>query len=274
MGKETLLILEAGAYASASGRRVEIGDSTRASVEGTRLVRPEEWPALRDRARATRADAAHARIEVTGETTLAAARRLIVGEGRGDVAILNFASAKHPGGGFLSGARAQEESLARASALYATLKAGQVYYDANRASGTLLYTDHAIFSPHVPIFRDDEGDLLDEPYHASFITMPAANAGAMKPGSAEIGRVSQVMEHRIRCVFALAASNACRDLILGAWGCGVFRNDPAMIARLFAAALSGESSWRPYFERIVFAVFDPMPDEPNRSAFERHLGKK
>ncbi len=104
--------------------------------------------------------------------------------------------------------------------------------------------------------------------------MPAANAGAMRPGSAELGRVEQVMEHRIRCVFALAASNACRGLILGAWGCGVFRNDPDMIARLFAAALSGKSSWRSCFERIVFAVFDPMPDAPNRSAFEKHFGKK
>ncbi len=102
MGKQTLSILKAGAYTSASGRRVEIGDSLRASVQGTRLVRPEEWPALLDRARALRADAAEARIEVSGETTLAAARRLIVDENRTDVAILNFASAKHPGGGFLS----------------------------------------------------------------------------------------------------------------------------------------------------------------------------
>jgi uncharacterized protein (TIGR02452 family) len=73
--------------------------------------------------------------------------------------------------------------------------------------------------------------------------MPAANVGAMTPGSPDIERVATVMKHRMNCVFALTASIEARYSVLGAWGCGVFRNDPDLIARLFAKCLSGPDSW-------------------------------
>jgi uncharacterized protein (TIGR02452 family) len=83
-------------------------------------------------------------IEVKNETTLAAARRLL-DLARKPVA-LNFASATHPGGGFLSGGLAQEESLARSSGLYACLRNNPMY-EYHRSNYDPLYSNYAIYSP-------------------------------------------------------------------------------------------------------------------------------
>src|SRR5205823_13858109 len=116
------------------------------------------------------------RFEATNETTLAAARRLAA-EGHRVVA-LNFASARHPGGGFLGGARAQEESLCRASGLFACIDGNEMYrHHAPMPGG--MYTNYAIYSPGVPVFRTDDGGLLDEPHPCAFVTAPAGNAGAI-----------------------------------------------------------------------------------------------
>lgn len=222
LAQETLNILRDGAYFALNGTRVDIAHDLQQSVQRTRLIRPDEWPAMIERARVSSQAASPATIEVTGETTLAAVRRLVVQENLNDVTALNFASAKNPGGGFLGGSQAQEENLARASGLYATLQAAPEYYQLNRISSSAIYTDHAIYSPHVPIFRDDDGVLLEPPYRASFITMPAVNAGALKAGSSDTARVMEVMAHRINCVLALAIEEKHRSIVLGAWGCGVF----------------------------------------------------
>lgn len=79
----------------------------------------------------------------------------------GAVAALNFASATHPGGGFLSGARAQEESIARSSGLFACLE-GREMYSWHRSRLDAMYSDWIIYSPDVPVFRTDDGELLEE----------------------------------------------------------------------------------------------------------------
>ena len=272
MGQETAAILRLGSYVASNGERVDLTERLRASVAGTRVIRPEAWDGIVATAIASGRSAVDAVVEVSGETTLAAIFRLVETEKVSRVAVLNIASAKNPGGGFLSGSQAQEESLARCSGLYATLTAGSAYYDANRRSSNKFYTDHAIYSPDVPIFRDDEdGRLLGRPYAADFITMPAVNFGAL-PQSLQNGeRVAVVMRRRMECVLALAATHGANVLVLGAWGCGVFRNDPELIAMLFARCLTGDRSWRSRFERIVFAVLDTTADQRNRKAFERHL---
>jgi len=112
-------------------------------------------------------------IEVTGESTLEAGRR--VGPG---TAALVFASARNPGGGFLRGAKAQEEDIARASALHACLQSVPEFYAFHRASSDLRYSDRVIYSPDVPVFRGDAG-RLDRPYPLSFLTAAAPNRGAI-----------------------------------------------------------------------------------------------
>ena len=188
-----------------------------------------------------------------------------------DVLALNFASAKNPGGGFLGGASAQEESLARASGLYATLEPRTGYYDANRRCGTALYTDHMILSPGVPVFRDDADRLLEEPYRVSFVTCPAPNAGAVRanePGRA--GEILPTLRRRARGILGVAAAEGFDAPVLGAWGCGVFQNDPAEVAGVFADLLAGE--FKGAFARVAFAVLDGSRDAATLAAFEGALG--
>jgi uncharacterized protein (TIGR02452 family) len=272
LAQETIRILQTGTYVSASGRVVNIGAEVKTSAASARVIRPDEWDAIISSARAIPRNGV-GKIEVTPETTLAALQRMTLMENHATVSALNFASAKNPGGGFLGGSQAQEESLARSSGLYATLVDEATYYETNRKCGSLLYTDHAIASPLVPVFRDDSGALLDQPYVVNFITMPAANVGAMSFNSLDRRRVEEVMRRRIDCVLAFAAVGGSRHIVLGAWGCGVFRNDPEMIARLFAESLSGPHSWRSHFDCIVFAVFDPKEPAVNRPPFEAQLSK-
>lgn len=272
LAEQTLRIIRQGGYDSAGGHRVAIGESVARSVAGTQLVRPADWPAIL-RSAAERSDAARGAagpvIEVTGETTLEAARRLVTPT-RGNVLALNFASAKNPGGGFLGGSQAQEESLARSSALYETLLAAPDYYSANRREGSAYYTDHMIYSPSVPVFRDDDGALLDEPYEVAFLTSPAVNVSALRQQHQfDAGRVERVMADRVAKVLALAAVHGHDTLVLGAWGCGVFGNDPAMVARLLAEALADPIGH--CFAHVTFAVFDRTANQEVLTPFQRQF---
>ena len=131
------------------------------------------------------------------------------------------------------------------------------YYEANRRHPSGLYTDHMIYSPRVPVFRDDGDHLIDEPWCVSMITAPAVNAGAVRSNEPENrSRIPEVMARRIEYVLALAAHHGHDALVLGAWGCGVFANEPREVARQFAAQLIGEGRYAEAFSEVVFAVLD------------------
>lgn len=170
----------------------------------------------------------------------------------------------------MGGAEAQEESLARASGLYASLVSQRGYYDANRASPSAFYTEHMIYSPSMPMFRDDSGALLERPHLTSFITAPAVNAGVVREREPErASEIPAVMRRRVARVLALALAFGHRALVLGAWGCGVFRNDPKLIAEFFAEAL--EMSFKNRFERVVFAIYDRSQGQSCLCAFRERL---
>ncbi|HET9383315.1 MAG TPA: TIGR02452 family protein, partial [Streptomyces sp.] len=159
------------------GREVSIAAAVGAARAGTRMYGPGPVP-QRDRTAVRDAPRGGTLIEVTGESSLEAARRL-ARTGR-EPAVLNFASARNPGGGHLNGAQAQEEALCRASALYTCLLEAREFYEHHRAHRDPFYTDRVIHSPGVPVFRDDRGALLDEPYTAGFLTAAAPNAGVVR----------------------------------------------------------------------------------------------
>jgi uncharacterized protein (TIGR02452 family) len=114
------------------------------------------------------------------------------------------------------------------------------------------------------VFRDDSGALLEPPYPLSFLTAAAPNAAAIRADTPElIGAVPAAVRSRAARVLDVAAAHGHRRLILGAWGCGVFGNDPALVADAFAGALAG----RPYFDEVAFAVLDRQPGTPTHAAF-------
>jgi uncharacterized protein (TIGR02452 family) len=249
---------------------VDIAGSIEACRRGTRHYSPEQLAEAGERVLAGPANAAPGRIEVVNETTLSGIARLFVERGP-SIAALNFASAKNPGGGFSNGSQAQEESLARSSALYASLLQAPEFYHRHRNKKSCLYSDAMILSPACPIFRNDLGELLERPIAATFITSAAPNAGANAADSPDHAAIPETLHRRAELVLTLAAQHGCSALVLGAWGCGVFRNDPRLVAATFADLLGPGRPWSTRFERLVFSIFEPLPAGPCLSAFREQF---
>lgn len=259
---QTATILKLGRYNSSRGRSVNLGDEIRAARQNTVEYPPEAvLPAPEPQSRPTT-------IEVVNETTLAAARRLHEAGLR--PMALNFASAKNPGGGFLTGARAQEESLCRNSALFACLERRD-YYTVHRNLGGALYTSYALYSPDVPVIRDESNELLDQPWPLAFITSAAPNAGALRQaGQYSREAVESAFEERIRKLLSIGAAHNHPAIVLGAWACGAFGNDAADVAPIFGRILRAEFSG--VFEKVVFAVLDSTPERRTVGPFEVEFG--
>ena len=266
--RQTLAIVEHGGYEAPSGAWIDLRAAIDHAVTGTRLYTPAQTDELLD-AQLPADRVERTTVEVSDETTQVAARRLVLDEGCEDLVLLNFASAKSPGGGFLGGARAQEEDLARASALYACLIDQREYYEVNRACGHAVYTDHLIWSPSVPFFRVEADALLDRPFSSSVITCPAPNARALARDWDPLAYEAR-LRRRAGKILAVARAREHRTLLLGAWGCGAFRNDPEQVADAFATWLA-ESRFAKAFERIVFAVWDTRG--VNRPAFDGRFAR-
>lgn len=269
LATDTLRILEQGHYTNPQGQHVSITTSLRRCRDNTRLFKPGGYKQMR-------LPTVHVEtvIEVGAETTLAAAQRLADSGQFERIAVLNFASAKNPGGGFLSGSQAQEESLARSSALYTSLQRCPDFYEYHRSkSKTLLYSNHIIYSPHCPVFRNDVGTLLETPYTVDFITSPAPNRGAIARNEAyNLPEVSTTLIQRSERILQVAAAHSCDAIVLGAWGCGVFGNDAEEVAAAFANHLQGEGQYRHTFKQVLFAVPDNPKLQRNLRAFEHYFG--
>lgn len=269
IAQETVGILNRGTYQVSNGSTVSIADALGRAQSDTKLYTPEAIEDLL--ASLTPPIPRKTDFEVENCTTFAATQKLIAA-GEPDPLCLNFASAKNPGGGFLSGSQAQEECLARASGLYACLNQQMAYYEANRACTTSLYTHHAIYSPSVPVFRDEADGLLETPYSVSIVTSPAVNAGAVRQNEpSNIAHIEPTMRYRIRSVLAIARHHGHRSLVLGAWGCGVFRNDPSDVARWFHHELTANPIFIGAFDRVIFAVLAKTDDQSVFRAFHHQF---
>lgn len=258
LGQETVSILRSGGYTASSGRHIDLS----AALDACRAA-TVEYPPSRQSPLPT-AGTADTQIGVENDTVLAVGRRMAAS---GAVAALNFAAATSPGGGFLSGARAQEESIARSSGLFLSLD-GRDMYAFHRVRRDAMYTDYVIYSPSVPVFRTDAGDLLEEPWDLSIVTCPAVNGSALARHAPErLAGVQGVMTARTAKVLSVAAEHNVRRFILGAWGCGAFGLDSEMMARIFRDGLVGP--FRGVFDEIVFAVTDWSPEQRFIGPFHR-----
>ncbi|WP_148715536.1 TIGR02452 family protein [Chitinolyticbacter meiyuanensis] len=259
IAQETLQTLTQGYYVNQHGHRVEIANDLQYAIDQSRHYQAE---ALRSLALQQRADAEQPTlIEVTNETTLAAAQRLVA-QGHTDVLCLNFASARNPGGGFLGGSEAQEENLAKSSGLYPCIVQMSTMYEANRQMKSCVYLDDMIYSPQVPVFRDDTYQFLDAPYRVAMVTAPAVNRGAVARNEPEsLPMLAEVMVRRIELLLALARHHGHKTLVLGAWGCGVFGNNPSDMAGWFAQQLRDNRAYQRAFRYVCFAVPDRKGSE-------------
>jgi len=271
IAKETLTILEQGFYINRKNQKVQLARMQHQAVAGSIHYRSKMFADVFDQRNSILAESeTPAVIEVINETTLHAAKRL-KDSGFDKVLALNFASAKNPGGGFQNGAQAQEESLARASGLYPCLSANWEMYEINRGLESCLYTDHMIYSPQVPVFRDDNDELLDEPYTVSFITAPAVNAGVVtqRNNTEDQAAIASTMLARTEKVLSLAMIHGYKALVLGAWGCGVFRNNPVDVAEYFRYHLLENPVFGHVFEKVIFAVWDKSEHKSTIAPFRK-----
>jgi len=270
IGEETVKIAKQGYYRTNDGGMVTIKRQVENSIDGTVLYTPEELDELVERFQPKAPfDTV---LEVKNITTLHAARDLIE-EGVGKVLALNFASARHPGGGFLKGALAQEESLARSSALYETLISKPEMYEENNRIKSGLYSDYMIYSPDVPVFRHDMGNLLSKPYPLSFITSPAANVGFIKKARQNIpySDIHNTMKRRIEKILVLGLHQGYENIVLGAFGCGVFQNESIDVAGYFKELLGKDSNYHNQYKKIVFAVYDASENKNTFKTFKHVL---
>lgn len=295
VAKETMRIMEQGYY-DCEGSRISIAESMRRSVDASSLITPAQGEALLayfagkevSRKQVSKKQASSEQtieeevketdIKVTEEVHMPDCRvqnlstvegiRLLTKEGLSSIGVLNFASAKNPGGGFLNGAMAQEESLAASGTLYKTLIAHEAYYQNNRRCPSMIYTDHAIYSPEVVFFRDGAFRLVSEPVTANVLTLPAVNMGQALLKGEDRQKVEQAMYRRMKLALTIFADRGDKNLVLGAYGCGVFRNDPRQIALWWRKLL--EEGMGAYFDTVLYAVLDRSRDGACIRVFEQN----
>lgn len=175
-------------------------------------------------------------VEVVDMKTLDAAIKYREGK----TCVLNFASFKNPGGGFLKGAVAQEEYLCQNSTLYNVLSQFMSYYERNRLNtNDALYWNRAIYSPGI-VMLPNEGSV-------DVLSCAAPNIRASRASDTQ---KTKALVSRIKFVLDILEKEECDTVILGAFGCGVFGNDPKLVAEIFKRQRVLQRG----FSKVIFAI--------------------
>ena len=198
------------------------------------------------------------------------------------IAVLNFASSTNPGGGVTSGASAQEECLCRVSTLYPCLKDESMwdaFYAPHRKARNPLHNDDIIYTKDVIVFKDDDYQPLPKTFAVDVITCAAPtlreqSSNRYNPSDGDKAPditpedLLALHEKRGRQILSAAAANGAQVIILGAFGCGAFKNDPAIVAQAYANILP---EYLRYFRTIEFAVYCRPRSPQNFDAFNQIL---
>lgn len=195
---------------------------------------------------------------------------------KGKTCILNFASEKHPGGGVWHGARTQEESICRVSTLYPCLITDFLkdnYYSYNIEKKSEKY-NRIVYIPNVLVFKSDDNifaEMLNEKdwYYVDVITCAAHNQKAYK---LDYEKLKQVNYNKIKSIIESAVENNVDNLILGAFGCGAFANDPKLVSLTFKKVLIDEQYFK-YFKNVHFAIFTVFDEDVNLIEFRKTFDK-
>ena len=284
LAKSTLEIIEAGYY-TFEDVEYDLRSQFDAMLSGTQYYDPDslalwEQPAsANDLARDTPTEISIVEVStLEGANYLSSVPYASEKEPRRRVGVLNFASARKPGGGFQSGAQAQEESIARSSTLYPSLvsSVGEKFYRLHHKNPKGGYYSHAmIFSPSVTVFRTDSG-ALSAPVEIDVVTSAAVNAGiarrtlhGMVAGEAEEVRIAKAMKERMGRVLFLFEQQGIKDLVLGSFGTGVFQNKVPVVAAIWAELLvDPDARFANSFDRVVFAILGRQTFGEFKDVFE------
>lgn len=222
-------------------------------------------------------------VTVTDNRSFQAARNLLDEDQTSKVAVMNFANAFQAGGGVTSGAGAQEECLCRVSTLYPLLYRKYLrdtFYAHHKERNTPKATDSLIYTEGVVVIKSDE-DLPkrlpeSEWYSLDVITVAAPDlrqrANIHVPGVGSSMNDAELFGYHVKRamhILTCAAAHGADTLVLGAFGCGAFHNNPEVVARAYKVAL-GE--FPKVFKRIEFAVYCSPADRTNYEVFKRVLG--
>ena len=222
------------------------------------------------------------KVMVEGNDCLVAAERLVK-EGYNPV-LLNFASAGHPGGGVETGARAQEETICRRSTLTRSIYSFDAKY-ASRYGYALQAGEHypivsefsAVYSPAVTVFREGvDCTFMEEPYDVAVVTCAALNLGGkysikLTPDGHMPQKAIDITRNKIRTVFRIGLKYGHDSLVLGAFGCGAFKNPPAEIAKLFHEVME-EPEFKNKYRLITFSIIDDHnAHNANLAAFKKEF---
>ena len=253
----TVDIVKAGSYITNAGKHINLKEfmekeplkmNTFYKIEQPEITTNERYKTI---------------IRIENNDCLATAKAMFQQDSGKDVCVLNMASRQNPGGGVYSGAGAQEEYLFRCSdyfrflfqyaksfdpAEYEIAKNPDYEYPLDRNFG-------GIFSKSVTVFRDKESSgyaLLDTPWKVDMMAVPAMNLMGGKPAEKDykIGTLN-----KIRTILRGAYNGGSRRLVLGAFGCGAFRNDPEVISKLFKEVLHSDE-FCGAFKEVVFAIIE------------------
>lgn len=211
-------------------------------------------------------------IEVRTTTTFDEAKRNVQA---GRAAVLNFANPVTPGGGVQIGAMAQEECLCRSSNLFLCLADESVqegYYHYHQNLRNQFYSDRLIYSKAVTVFKDDQivPQMMaeDEWFTVDVITCAAPYVAKRK--YLNLTALKILFKDRIKNIFEAAKDNDVEILILGAFGCGAFKNPPKIVAEAFQEVIR-EQNYKRYFKKIIFAIKPTGTNCENVSAFSRQF---
>ncbi len=188
-------------------------------------------------------------VEVVDEDSVSA----VLSRGRGlasacDLAVLDFASFVSPGGGYIRGAMAQEECLCAESTLYPALESQNAWYAENRRRNVncSLYRNRGLVVPRVRFDREKYHSYAD----VIVVAAPFARSARDEYHVSE-DALEQAMRDRVRFVLAIADDLGHKKLVLGAFGCGVFGWDAAVVAEMFREELASGTHAA---TEVVFAI--------------------
>lgn len=228
------------------------------SVINGKLISKEDLAYIKKKIKEANEDSYLPQICISGNTTYDEIKDAYYESDR-QIAVLNFASYYNPGGGFLKGSIAQEESLCHVSGLYNILSSLPVYERRAQTETTLPeYFDSVIYSPAVPFTITEES--VSQPYLVDVISVSAPNCN--RTPIARYEEYVKALKRRIEAIFVLPYIHGCTKIILGAWGCGVFKNDPKLIAQYF---LEYQQKYGQLYDEIVYAV----PGDTQRNIFNK-----